>query len=136
VNSGCSIPSFGKGGLGRISEILSYDPKLKSVARRLRSKMTEAEQKLWTRLRRKQIHDIQFYRQKPIGEYIVDFYAPMENLVVEVDGSQLHDPNGKARDVRRNDFLAGQGLKVLRFDNLQVLQETDAVVAAIYDVIR
>jgi len=50
--------------------------------------LTDAEQRLWARLRRKQILGVQFYRQKPIGNYIADFYAPAAQLVVEVDGSQ------------------------------------------------
>lgn len=50
--------------------------------------MTDAEQRLWQRLRRKQINGWQFYRQKPIGAYIVDFYCPIAMLVVEVDGEQ------------------------------------------------
>lgn len=72
--------------------MLEYSRNLKEPSRELRKEMTEAEQKLWGHLRRKQILDIQFYRQKPLGPYIVDFYAPAAKLVVEVDGSQHHEP--------------------------------------------
>jgi very-short-patch-repair endonuclease len=65
-----------------------YNLKLKSMARTLRTNLTDSEQLLWARLRRKQILSVQFYRQKPLGEYIVDFYAPSARLVVEVDGAQ------------------------------------------------
>ena len=111
--------------------MLKYNAILKPCARRLRGNMTDAEQKLWSRLRRKQIADVQFYRQKPLGGYIVDFYAPAMRLVVEVDGSQHQLETGMQRDVVRDDWLMTQGLTVLRFDNLQVLQETDAVVEVI-----
>jgi very-short-patch-repair endonuclease len=57
-------------------------------AREFRKNMTEAEQALWFRLRRKQLLDVQFYRQRPIGNHVVDFYAPSAKLVIEVDGSQ------------------------------------------------
>jgi len=55
--------------------------------------MTDNEQALWARLRGKQLKDIQFYRQRPIGHAIIDFYAPKAKLVVEVDGSQHFTPD-------------------------------------------
>lgn len=97
--------------------------------------MTEAEQKLWFHLRRKQLSGVQFYRQRPIGQYIVDFYAPRIKLVIEVDGSQHHEREGQAEDLVRDGFLTDQGLQILRFDNLQVLRETHAVVMSIDDAI-
>ena len=68
--------------------MIKYNRKLKEKARCLRTQMTDSEPALWGRLRRKQVHSVQFYRQKPIGNYIVDFYAPKAKMVVEVDGSQ------------------------------------------------
>ena len=68
--------------------MLRYNPALKERARQLRKQMTAAENELWSRLRLKQVLGVQFYRQKPIGDYIVDFYAPKAKLVLEVDGSQ------------------------------------------------
>ena len=68
--------------------MLRYKDQLKHKARQLRKNMTDSERVLWSRLRGKQISDVQFYRQKPIGEYIVDFFAPRTKLVIEVDGSQ------------------------------------------------
>ena len=56
--------------------MIKYNRKLKEKARRLRTQMTDSERALWGRLRRKQVHSVQFYRHKPIGNYIVDFYAP------------------------------------------------------------
>ena len=110
---------------------LPYSRNLKHPSRDLRTGMTDAERKLWSRLRHKQILGIQFYRQKPLGPYIVDFYAPAVKLVVEVDGSQHDEPDHLRKDAERDANLAGQGVLVLRFDNRQVLTATDAVVAEI-----
>ena len=112
--------------------MLKYNPKLKDNARSLRSGSTDCERRLWSRLRRKQVLDVQFYRQKPIGNYIVDFYAPSVSLVVEVDGSHHLEPIQMDYDRLRTDFLESRGLRVLRFDNRQVLQELDAVLETIY----
>ncbi len=115
-----------------LETMLQYNPNLKPVARRLRKKMTESEQALWLQLRRKQMLGVQFYRQRPIGNYVVDFYAPEAKLVIEVDGSQHLDANYAQNDARRDIFLASQGLKVLRFTNLQVLKERNAVLEVIH----
>ena len=82
-------------------------------------------------MRRKQVQSVQFYTQKPIGNYIVDFYAPKAKLVVEVDGSQHKDNEHAAADLRRDADLGSEGLRVLRFDNLQVLKEIEGVMATI-----
>ena len=111
--------------------MLNYNPNLKHIARSLRSEMTGSEQLLWSRLRRKQLLDVQFYRQKPIGDYVVDFYAPKSSLVVEVDGSQHLKTINIQNDAYRDACLASQGLRVLRFSNEEVSQGLDAVVGAI-----
>jgi very-short-patch-repair endonuclease len=112
-----------------------YPSTLKRNARTLRTRMTDAEQKLWFRLRRKQLRGVQFYRQKPIGPYIVDFYAAQGMLVIEVDGAQHDSPEGRVADARRGAYLAGQGICILRFDNLQVLGELEAVLKTIEDAL-
>jgi len=116
--------------------MLNYDAKLKPKARTLRSNMTDAEQRLWTRVRRKQILDVQFYRQKPLGGYIVDFYAPKASLVIELDGGQHFEAEQQDYDQRRTEFLQQQGLMVLRFTNLDVLQNIDGVMEKIFVVVR
>ncbi len=116
--------------------MLEYNQKLKEPSQKLRKNMTDSEQLLWSRLRRKQLLDIQFYRQKPIGNYIVDFYAPAAQLVIEVDGCQHHEPEQQRKDFLRDRYLAGEGLEVLRVDNFQVLRETDAVVELIMQRIQ
>ena len=115
--------------------MLPYAKRTKPIARILRLRMTEAEQRLWFRLRRKQLHGVQFYRQKPLGDYIVDFYAPAAGLVVEVDGSQHLEDAAMLADAQRTAVLRNMGLHVLRFDNRQVLLETDAVIERIWEFI-
>ena len=115
--------------------MLRYKSNLKSNARRLRKEMTDSERKLWSRLRGKQVLGIQFYRQKPIGNYIVDFYAPKVKIVIEVDGSQHLEKKNELKDKVRDEFLKSLGLDVLRFDNLQVLKEIDSVGEVIYEAV-
>ena len=76
--------------------------------------MTDAEQLLWCKLRRKQIYGIQFYRQKPLGSFIVDFYAKDPLFIIEVDGSQHLTPSGIEKDKNRDLYLNSLGFRVLR----------------------
>jgi len=113
-----------------------YNRVLKEPSRELRQNMTDAERTLWAKLRRKQLLGVQFYHQRPIERFIVDFYAHNVGLVIEVDGAQhLQDPQ-LSRDRERTAVLESLGLKVIRFSNLEVLKETDAVMERIYDVIK
>jgi len=116
--------------------MLHYNQTDKTNARQLRTHMTDSEHTLWDRLRRKQILGVQFYRQKPVGNYIVDFYASAAKLVIEVDGSQHSAAGGRRKDLQRDRYLTAQGLLVLRFDNLQVLQNPEAVTERIGSVVR
>ena len=109
-----------------------HNKNLKQPARDLRNNMTDAELLLWSKLRRKQILGLQFYRQKPILNYIVDFYCASASLVIECDGSQHYTNEGLEADRIRDEALTQLGLKVLRFDNRQVLGEIDAVVEMVY----
>lgn len=113
-----------------------YNKNLKLPSRDLRNNMTDAEQLLWQKLRRKQILGLQFYRQKPLLNFIVDFYCPAANLVIECDGGQHFTDEGLDADSVRDEALAQLGLRVLKFDNKQVLAETDAVVEQIYCVVN
>ena len=109
-----------------------YNKSLKLPSRNLRSNMTDAEQWLWQRLRRKQILGLQFYRQKPILNFIVDFYCSAAKLVIECDGGQHYTAEGLEADRARDQALAQLGLNVLRFDNRQILTEIDAVIELIF----
>ncbi|HWR78472.1 MAG TPA: endonuclease domain-containing protein [Thiobacillus sp.] len=113
-----------------------YRKTLKEPARSLRTNMTDAEQVLWHHMRRKQIQNVQFYRQKPLRSFIVDFYCPAAKLVVELDGSQHLETVHQAEDQARDAALAGLGLQALRFDNRQVMLEMDAVLAVIDETVK
>jgi very-short-patch-repair endonuclease len=112
-----------------------YNPRLKSLARQLRLNLTDSESALWMRLRGKQLAEVQFYRQKPLGDYIVDFYAPRAKLVIEIDGSQHFEPQAAEKDRERDEYLGRLGLRVLRFNSSEVLRETEAVLEVIYQAI-
>ncbi|GAA5182759.1 endonuclease domain-containing protein [Acinetobacter kookii] len=114
----------------------AYNKNLKQASRDLRNNMTEAEKLLWSKLRDKQILGLQFYRQKPILNYIVDFYCPAANLVIECDGSQHYTEEGLEADQVRDEALAQLELRVLRFDNGQVMGQFDVVVEQIFQVIQ
>ena len=111
--------------------MLPYKRTLKINARALRGNMTDAENALWQKIRRKQLGGVQFYRQKPLGPYIVDFYSAAAHTVIELDGSQHAEPEHRANDQLRDQYLQQLGLRVLRFDNWQVLQEMDSVLQEI-----
>lgn len=111
-----------------------YNKNLKQLSRDLRNNMTDAELLLWSKLRRKQILGLQFYRQKPILNYIVDFYCPAINLVIECDGGQHYTDEGLEADRIRDEALTQQGLVILRFDNGKILLEIDSVISKIFDV--
>jgi very-short-patch-repair endonuclease len=91
--------------------------------------MTDAEQRLWSRLRRKQVNGFRFRRQVPLGRFVVDFACFEARVIVEVDGGQHADET--TRDQVRDEWLASQGFRVLRFWNHGVLRETEAVVETI-----
>src|SRR4030042_7014497 len=97
-----------------------YDKQLKALSQHLRKKMTDAEKMLWLRLRRKQLKGHPFYRQKIIVKYIVDFYCPKANLVIELDGGQHYSEPDKVKDETRDDVLKKMGIRVLRFSDREV----------------
>ncbi len=110
-----------------------YNKNLKQPSRDLRKNMTEAEQVLRQSIRRKRILGLQFYRQKPILNFIVDFYCPKVNLVIECDGGQHYTEEGLGADRARDQALSELGLMVLRFSNHEILTEIDGVVEVIYE---
>jgi very-short-patch-repair endonuclease len=97
----------------------------------MRHEPTDAERALWRLLRHRQLAGEKFRRQHQIGPYILDFYCLKYGLAVEVDGGQHYEPTGVARDAERTRFLTLRGIRVLRFSNLQVLKEGNAVLEEI-----
>ena len=98
-------------------------------ARALRQSPTTAEQVLWRHLRNRQLAGTKFRRQHPLGPYILDFVCLEQGLVVEVDGGQHADLQAQAYDRQRAVWLRQQGLRVLRFWNHEVVQQTNEVLA-------
>jgi len=96
--------------------------------------MTDPERRLWGQLRGRQL-GVHFRRQAPFGPYIVDFMAVRQRLVIELDGSQHYTKEGRRKDERRDEYLRGKGLTVLRFSNLEALQKTDGVAPKIAEVL-
>ena len=100
----------------------------RDFARHLRGSTTDAESRLWQRLRRRQIGGFRFRRQVPIGPYIVDFACLENRLIVEVDGGQ-HSPDV---DSSRDACLSGRGFAILRFWNNEVLGHMEGVCDVIF----
>jgi adenine-specific DNA-methyltransferase len=102
-------------------------------ARELRRALTDAERRLWSRLRDRRLAGAKFRRQQPIGPFIADFCCPERSLVVELDGGQHQGQVGA--DARRTAFLESRGFRVLRFWDNEALQETEAVLARILEAL-
>ncbi len=100
-----------------------------AAARKLRRNMTDVEQKLWDRLRDKQIEEFRFRRQRPMGRYVVDFVCQDAKLIVELDGGQ-HAGQVEA-DAKRTEFLQSLGFEVMRFWNNDVVENIDGVLERI-----
>jgi very-short-patch-repair endonuclease len=112
--------------------VLPYNKGLKELARELRQNQTEAETFLWLKLRKKQLKNCQFYRQRIICNYIVDFYCPDANLVIEIDGGQHYSQTAKEKDAIRDSHLSNLGLTVLRFSAREVFENNAGVLEQIF----
>ncbi len=110
-------------------EIIPYNPKLKELARKLRNGSTFTEILLWDYLRKKQMRGFDFDRQKPIDNYIVDFYCKDLKLAIEIDGESHYGKEYK--DEKRDKRLKEFGIIVLRFDDLDVRYKLEQVLEKI-----
>jgi very-short-patch-repair endonuclease len=107
--------------------------RITQLSRKLRANQTDAETRLWHRIRNRQISGYKFVRQEPIGRYICDFVCREELIVVEVDGGQhLESKSDEIRDA----YLADEGYRVLRFWNNDVLSNIDGVLEVIDEALR
>jgi very-short-patch-repair endonuclease len=114
--------------------MLRYDPKLKPLARQLRRQSTLAEVLLWQHLKGRKRCGIDFHRQKPIGQFIVDFFAQKLMLAVEIDGDSHRFKNRE--DIERQRELEALGIRFLRFSDRHVKTRIDYVIQAVDDWIR
>ena len=106
-------------------------PSTRGKRKNLRKSQTEAEMALWQKLRDREFMGYKFYRQYGIGEYIADFYCPQHKLVIEIDGSQHYSDDGREYDESREKYMSSLGIKTIRFNNLDVLQSIEGVLAEI-----
>ena len=96
----------------------THNPKLTANSQALRREMTKEERHLWYDFLKN--YPVMVHRQKVIGRYIVDFYIAKDSLVIELDGSQHYEAEGKQKDAQRDAFLRSQGLTVLRYSNADI----------------
>jgi len=108
---------------------LRNDPVLKQRRRELRRDQTEAEKKLWTRLRNSQFCEVKFFRQYSVGPYIIDFYCPKLRLAIELDGGQHALDDNRQYDAERSAYLNKQLIDVMRFWNHEIFSDLEAVLA-------
>ena len=104
-------------------------------SRALRRAGTDAETLLWRSLRRRQMAGVKLRRQHQYGGYILDFFCSERSLVIEVDGGQHAVSEQAEYDVARTQYLEASGLRVIRFTNTEVLNETESVLSIIWDAV-
>lgn len=119
-----------------MKRLIDYDKNLKDFSRALRKGMTDAERLIWSKIRGKQLNNLQFYRQKPVGRYITDFCCPKAKLILEIDGGQHYEKEGEANDKIRSDYFKSISFKVLRFTNIEVLKNIEGVLNRIWGEIH
>lgn len=100
-------------------------------ARKLRREQTEAERRLWQKLRDRRLGGFKFVRQEPIGPYFADFVCRERALVVEIDGATHSTDDELAYDARRTAFLEREGFRVLRATNAEIYENLDGVLETI-----
>jgi len=111
--------------------IIPYNPKLKEFARQLRNNSTRTEILIWQKLKRKQMYGYDFHRQKPIDNYILDFFCYELMLGIEIDGYSHELIEVFEKDKKKTKKMERFGITVLRFSDVQVLKEMENILRAI-----
>jgi len=111
-------------------------PYLQTFRTQLRSHLTPAEARLWKMLKNSQLDGRKFRRQHSVGDYIVDFYCPEERLAIELDGQVHKSDAARQYDADRQEFLKRYGIKVIRFENFLVFEESEFVLNTIRHFFR
>jgi len=127
-----TLPSPSGRGAGGEGKKQVVPPDILENARELRKNQTDAEQLLWGLLRDRRFLGKKFRRQHPVGRYILDFYCHEEKLALEIDGGQHNPEDQREYDDKRTALLNEQGIRVIRFWNNEVLQQTESVLEALY----
>ena len=112
-------------------KIIPYNPKLVPLAKKLRKTMTLSEVLLWDALKQKQMLGFDFDRQRPIDQYIVDFYCKDLMLAIEIDGDSHDFEEAFTKDRERQKSLESLGVRFLRFDDLEVKRDMNNVLRTI-----
>lgn len=119
-----------------LSAHIPYNKYLVSKVKDLRNHPTPAEKQFWNILRKMPFYrTARFNRQKPLGEYIVDFYCHEYRLVIEIDGDSHAQDGAKIKDKKRTEFMESKGLQVIRFTNQEVLHRIDGVIQTLENLL-
>jgi len=105
--------------------------KLKAARKTLRKRLTPAEARLWLILKKGQLADRKFRRQHSVGPYVLDFFCPSEGLCVELDGAGHFTEGGHEYDEARTEYLNALNIRVIRFENRDVFENIEGVLAEI-----
>ena len=117
-------------------KIYPYNPKLKLLARKLRNNSTYAEVLLWNQLKNKKLKGYDFHRQKPILNYILDFFCHELYLAIEVDGITHDTENQQVKDKVRQSEIEALGITFLRFDDMDIKTQMDGVISQILNYVE
>jgi len=117
-------------------QIYPYNPKLKLLARKLRNNSTYAEVLLWNQLKNKKLKGYDFHRQKPILNYILDFFCHELYLAIEVDGITHDTENQQVKDKARQSEIEALGITFLRFDDMDIKTQMDGVISQILNYVE
>ena len=104
-----------------------YNPKLKELAKQNRNNPTLGEKQFWQMVRSKQFFGFDFHRQKPIGEYIPDFYCHNLNLIVEIDGETHNDEEIIQKDLIKDLYFKERKIRILRIKDYEIFQNSKLV---------
>ncbi|MCD4731656.1 MAG: DUF559 domain-containing protein [Bacteroidales bacterium] len=107
------------------------NPRLKKFRKELRHNLTPAEASLWKMLQGRKLEGRKFRRQHSVGNYILDFYCPEERLGVELDGDHHFNPSGEQYDEIRTNYITNAGIRIIRFENKDVFEQTEYVLESI-----
>ena len=107
-----------------------------NAARALRRNETFAEKRLWEQLRNRTLEGFKFARQVPIGPFVADFVCRDLKLIVEVDGATHSTDEELEKDMRRTEYLSGEGYHVIRFQNDEILNGMDQVLTLISEALQ
>ena len=110
-----------------MNKYLYNNPGTELDRRRLRKNATDAERKLWSILRSRQITGLKFFRQYSVGSYVLGFYCPERRLAIEVDGGQHADACGQQHDDHCDSYVRDLNIRVIRFWNNDVLHNIEGV---------